>query len=307
MFDVPILIIAFNRPKETEILINEILKIKPRIIYFAVNCPRESVIEDIEKVSQVKSLNSRFSDYTQVKLLYSKKNSGARAGILSAIDWLFDNEDFGIIFEDDCIPDLSFFTYAQELLELYKNNQHIGMISGDNFSFNRLKIKNSYYFSKYFHIWGWATWRRAWKSYIRELPDTKEMQNVLNTLKMDVSEKEFWMKSIVAAYQGKIDTWDLQWLYSNWFHNRIAVMPSVNLIKNIGFGEGATNTKDRNSPFGKMQVETLKFPLKHPKKIKINEYADYFSMRTFHNPPIYLKLKHRLFRILQNFIGNFNA
>jgi hypothetical protein len=184
-----------------------------------------------------------------------------------------------IILEDDCLPDITFFRFCQEMLERYRNDQRIGMISGDNFQFGRRYGDDSYYFSKYVHIWGWATWRDRWVgSYdvsMAKWPRVRD-EGMIADIVGDVHEAVYWGKIFERVHRGRIDTWDYQWVFANWVNGRSSVVPAVNLISNIGFGVNATHTTGV-SELENLPITPIKFPLIHPIGVYRCLRADRFS------------------------------
>ena len=183
----------------------------------------------------------------------------------------FENVEEGIILEDDCLPHPDFFRFCVEMLERYRQNNKIMHISGDNFQFWKKYGSSSYYFSQIAHIWGWATWRRAWKYYNFKLPDFTSSRHFFGGNRfVNENFKKFYM----GVCNGSIDTWDCQWTYSILCNNGLTIIPNSNLVSNIGFGGGATHTKDENSVNSCIITDALNFPLKHPKVVKLNKSAD---------------------------------
>ncbi|WP_010575178.1 hypothetical protein [Leptospira kmetyi] len=205
-----------------------------------------------------------------------------KLSVSGAIDWFFKNEEQGIILEDDIIPEPSFYQFCEELLERYKDDERIGMISGDNFGFGFRRNQNSYYYSIYSHIWGWASWRRAWKGYDVHMKDYDDFlkSEFLTDLFSDATEYNFWKSNFDKVAFENFDTWDFQWVYHNFKNGRLNIMPSVNLIRNIGFGESAAHTKQENQ-YSNMKTEPMNFPLVHPDYMIRDYKSDLMSQRTF--------------------------
>ncbi|PJZ58449.1 glycosyl transferase [Leptospira barantonii] len=208
-----------------------------------------------------------------------------KLSVSGAIDWFFKNEEKGIILEDDIIAEPSFFTFCEELLERYKDDERIGMISGDNFGFGHRRDESSYYFSRYSHIWGWASWRRAWKGYDVHMTDYAEFlrSEFLSDLFSEAVEYNFWKSNFDMVAFDDFETWDFQWVYHNFKNGRLNIMPSVNLIRNIGFGDSAAHTKEANQ-YSNMKTEPMHFPLVHPKYLIRDCKSDLMSQRTFFPP-----------------------
>ena len=164
-FNTPILFLIFNRPDTTFKVFEEIRKIKPAKLYIAADGPRPNVIGEEEKCTASRNIIKQVDWDCDVKTLFREKNLGCKIAVSSAISWFFENVEEGIILEDDTFPTQSFFWFCQELLDFYRNDSRIMHISGNNFQLGKIRGEGSYYFSKYNHIWGWATWKRAWRFY----------------------------------------------------------------------------------------------------------------------------------------------
>ena len=280
-FKTPILFIIFNRPDVTIRVFNEIKKIKPSKLYVVADGPRESKAEEKEKCNETREIIDLVDWDCEVFKNYSDINLGCKKRVSSGIDWFFEQEEQGIILEDDCLPTQSFFKFCEEMLEKYKNEDKVGMISGDNFQFGKVKNQYSYYFSRYSHIWGWATWRRAWKKYdvsIRiwqELKKEKILKNIFN----NVRDEYYWSKIFDDVYKNKIDTWDYQWSFTCFINNYLSVMPEKNLISNIGFSKDSGTHTKRFSKFSNMETEELQFPLKSPPEIVRSVESDNITQK----------------------------
>jgi hypothetical protein len=260
----PITFIIFNRPETTKIVFEEIRRAKPARLLIIADGPRESKPGEREKCEQTRAIVENIDWECEVLRNYANVNMGCKNRVSSGLDWVFDNVEESIILEDDCVPDPSFFRYCQELLAKYRNDERVMVISGDNMLFENNNQEHSYYFSKYIHIWGWASWRRAWKLYdvkIRFWPDIKEKK--LLTDIVDKSNLPEWENNFDLVYANKFDTWDYQWVLIIWMQSGLSIVPSKNLISNIGFSENATHTFGE-SIYAIMKTETLDFPLIHP-------------------------------------------
>ena len=295
-----ILFITFRRPDTTAKVFEAIKQAKPERLYVAQNFPGSDTPEDIKKWTDVRSILENVDWDCEVKRLYRTKYLTAKASISTAIDWFFQNEKEGIILEDDCLPDSTFFQFCEELLERYRDDERIAMISGDNFQFGKIEMEESYYFSRYTHIWGWASWRRSWNNYdvhMKHWPlirDKKCLQDMFHNEKA----VRYWTSIFDKTYMGNIDTWDYQWLFTCWIQNQLTILPSVNLVKNIGFGKEAVHTKVQNQ-FADLQTETMLFPLKHPDFLMRNYVADNLTENTnFSGEKLLLKAFHKIGQML---------
>jgi len=291
----PIAFIVFNRTEPTQLVFQEIAKARPKKLMVISDGPRAGVLGEAEKVSQVRNITASIDWECELTTNYSEENLGCKVRVSTGLDWVFNQVEEAIILEDDCIPDQSFFQFCQELLELYREDKRVGMISGDNF--HAIDRRNSYYFSKYFHIWGWATWRDRWTlNYdvsMKTWPKLKNSTELLCLMGSSSSQK-FWTKTFQKVFDGEIDTWDYQWVYANWIRNRVSIMPSKNLITNIGFGVDATHTKNK-SPIANLQRYTLQFPLSHPKNMELDKESQRMTEKIQFETSLLSKIKNKLF------------
>ena len=239
-----VLFLVFNRLDTTKQVFEAIRKAKPPRLYIAADGPRETKEGEKEKVEKVRQYVLENIDWNcEVKTLFRKKNLGCKIAVSSAITWFFENEEQGIILEDDCLPSQSFFWYCEELLNKYKDDMRIWHISGNNFHFGWQRDKDySYYFGGiYGSIWGWATWRSRWKYYDVEMKDYNELKTkkyLENCYDGSIAVKHR-IREFESIKNG-LDTWDFQWVYCRWKNNGLTIIPNINLVKNLGFGKEAT-------------------------------------------------------------------
>jgi len=275
MLNTPVLFLVFNRLDTTKQVFAKIREIQPKQLFIGADGARAGKEGEAEKVQAVRQYVLNSIDWDcEVKTLFREENLGCGKGVSEAITWFFDNVEQGIILEDDCLPDLSFFTFCEELLNYYKDNERIMHIGGNNY-FNKQK-KESYYFSKYVHPpHGWASWRRAWTVHDY---DMKGLPNFLETGKIhDVIKNKkvvnYWIDYLAYHKRVNLDAWDTQWQLDLWLHNGTAIMPYLNLVANIGYNSEATHTKNKdhksNTYFSYTLAEII-----HATEIKINEEYD---------------------------------
>jgi hypothetical protein len=296
----PVAFVIFNRPDTTERVFAEIAKAKPPKLLVIADGPRANREGEAEKVAATRAIIDRVDWDCEVLTNYSEHNLGCRRRVSTGIDWVFEQVEEAIILEDDCVPDPTFFRYCQELLERYRYDKRIGMISGDNFQFGRQRNQDSYYFSKYVHIWGWATWRDRWTgSYDVSMSKWPRIRDeaLLAGMVGNAREAVFWSKVFERVYRGEIDTWDYQWVFANWVEGRSAILPTSNLISNIGFGNNATHTTS-DSDLANIPFCPLSFPLIHPVGIFQNYWADQFSYRKCFKVSFLKRLRYKIKAIL---------
>lgn len=292
----PVLFIIFNRPETTARVFKAIRQAKPAQLYIAADGPRAEKPDDNEKCRRTREIVLQVDWDCEVHTLFREKNLGCKYAVSSAIDWFFEHVEEGIILEDDTLPNQSFFHFCEELLLYYKNEPKVMHIAGSNFQFGKTVGEGSYYFSHYNHIWGWATWRRAWKCYDLEMKDYSRYlkEKKIDKATLNLEEKEYWLRIFASVFNNEIDTWDYQWRYSMWNAEGIAIVPNVNLITNLGFGENATHTIQQTSEVALLPTYSLA-KIIHPKELKVNKKADYRAYKKGYNQPVTLMNQIRNF------------
>lgn len=284
----PVVFIIFNRPDTTIRVFAEIAKARPPRLLVIADGPRADHPDDAEKCAAVRAIIDGVDWSCEVMTNYSDVNLGCKRRVSSGLDWVFDTVDEAIILEDDCLPHPTFFRFCEELLEKYRDDKRIAMISGDNLQFGRKRTEYSYYFSRYTHIWGWASWRRAWENYDVDMklwPEIRDGGWLQDLLRAKISVW-YWKNRFENVYKGNIDTWDYQWTFSCWIQNALTIIPNVNLVSNIGFGPESLHTTEKNK-FSNMKTESITFPIPHPSYILRDSVADYVTEKiTFSGQPL---------------------
>jgi hypothetical protein len=265
----PVVFLIFNRPETTRKVFAEIAKAKPSKLLVVADGSRPNCFGEAEKCAETRSIIERVDWDCEVLTNYSEVNLGCKHRVASGLDWVFSIVEEAIILEDDCLPDQTFFRFCEELLDRYRDDERIMSISGTNRRFDKLRTQESYYFSRYNNIWGWATWKRAWQHYDVEMklwPKVKE-EGWLKDIFREPRLVKFWEKNLELAYAPDWGGWEWQWLLACWIQSGLSILPHVNLISNIGFGGDATTTKDINSKLAesaRLPVLPIEFPLRHP-------------------------------------------
>jgi hypothetical protein len=277
----PVLFLIFNRLDTTRQVFEAIRQAKPPRLYIAADGPRDDKLEEDQKVQAIREyVVNNINWDCEVKTLFREKNLGCRYAVSGGITWFFENEEMGIVLEDDCLPSLSFFWFCEELLERYRQDTRVMVISGDYFHGKAHEPVHSYFFSRYNHCWGWASWRRAWQFYDRDMGQWPRLRKTDWLIRVGDSHRDFreyWKKIFDAAHAGKADTWDYQWTFSCWVQNGLTVLPLRNLVKNIGFGQDSTHTKGDGGWIARLPLEFITFPLSHPDQVARDKVADRWS------------------------------
>jgi hypothetical protein len=280
----PVLLIIFNRPDTTRIVFDAIRKARPERLYVAADGPRPHAPGDQTKCAEARKIVDSVDWPCDVKVLFQDKNLNCGKAPSTAITWLFTHEDEGIILEDDCVPSQSFFRYCQELLEKYRDDDRVMHIGGNNFLGGwQNDPDHSYYFSRSGHVWGWATWRRAWRMFdidIRLYEKVKQ-NRLLDNVFLNRLEKIYRLRKFERTIEkrGKVDWWDYQWDFARIINSGLAIVPNRNLVKNLGFGQDATHTINGTNEMTSMEAMEMEFPLRHPSFVIRDITSDkrYFS------------------------------
>lgn len=291
----PILFLVFNRPDTTKKVFESIREAKPAQLYIAADGPRKNLPQEVKKCKKVREIVTKVDWDCEVNTLFREENLGCKLAVSSAIDWFFENEEMGIILEDDCLPDQSFFHFCKELLEKYKSDNRVWHIGG--YKYQSLGSDEfSYNFSRFTHVWGWATWRRAWKHYDVEIKKYQKHKEKLQKYDFFHRKKEYLDRKNILdkIIFGELDTWDYQWNFCVRINNGLAIRPRINLVKNIGFREDATHTQVNNE---KSNVNSsIKFPLRHPDILMANREIDYAYIDNELNKGLISKYLKKIFR-----------
>jgi hypothetical protein len=294
----PIAFIVFNRPDTTAKVFEAIRQAQPPKLLIIADGARPDRIGEAEKCQQVREICDRIDWDCEVLRNYSDPNLGCKKRVSSGLDWVFQQVEAAIILEDDCLPDPTFFPFCQELLEKYRDDQRVMFIGGTNYQFGKKRSDYSYYFSRYNHVWGWASWRRAWQHYDVEmnlLPTIKSGNWLKDILNSDRAVKH-WENTFETVYQNQLNTWDLQWTFACWLQSGLSIIPNVNLVSNIGFGIDATHTNAMNHPLANMVTAALELPLTHPPFLIRDANADIFTENKFYSISLINKLINKIYR-----------
>jgi hypothetical protein len=303
-----VLFLVFNRLDTTKRVFEAIRQAKPSRLYIASDGPRDNRAGEEAIVQAVRDYIINHVDWNcEIKTLYREHNLGCKYAVSSAITWFFENEESGIIIEDDCLPSQSFFIYCQELLDCYRTDTRIMQICGFSFLKKWKRGGYSYYFSNYGPIWGWASWRRAWKCYdvnIKLWPEIKE-KKLYEDISQNKAEAEYRRNLYDNLYAGKINTWDYQWGLAKLINRGLSIIPSVNMISNLGFaGDGTHTVSDSNDPYANMDIYDLELPLNHPKYVIQDRVAD----DKFVNEFMMIKpMKNQIKRIARQLMNKVNG
>ena len=299
--DIPILLIVFNRPEKVKRLIEELSVLQPKTIYIVADGPRPHVPSDVETTAATRAAAVDIPWECDVHTNFLEENLRSRynATEYSAVfglDWFFKENEMGIILEDDCVPDQSFFTFCAQLLEKYKDDPKVMHISGNNFQDGTVRGDGSYYFSHFTSVWGWATWRRAWQQFHPAVADmdTFFAENRLANFPIPEKAKRFATKSYKSQKH-----WDSLWQYTILYANGLNITPNTNLVSNIGFGLGATNTKNDTHPLSNIPREAIG-SIVHPTQTTADVEADEYYFHKVYFTPLAKRIVLKVVKIFNS-------
>jgi hypothetical protein len=277
-----VLFIIFNRPENTQQVFDAIKKAKPTRLYIAADGPRRDILGEDQICEEVRKIATDIDWDCQVRTLFREENLGCGKGPCTAITWFFEHETEGIILEDDCLPSPSFFSFCSELLEHYRYDTRIMEIGGNNLEEPHLRNKEySFGFSNQIYIWGWATWRRAWKLHDFDMSHYDEVykKRYLDSSYKSIYERDFYQYVFGKMYEGDERTnsrtiWDYQWQFACKINSGLTIVPNKNLVSNLGFGINATNTLNPKGVGHDLVLETMEFPLCYPEFMMVDQIKD---------------------------------
>jgi len=277
-----VLLIAFNRPDLTRTVLSRITEAKPDILYVFADGPRLGHHEDIGKCERVREVICERESFINMKVRFQERNMGPLYSVKCALDWYFDQEEEGIIIEDDCLPELSFFHFCEELLSKYGPSENIFMVSGSNF-IPDFPMQASYIFSRLALIWGWATWKRSWKKFDASM---KEWPNYVSTKDLGYfGKKEKLVYSLINQQylNPQLRTWGVLWRATFLVNKGLSIIPKRNLVRNMGFGHPDATYHKEYHKVSEVPVEPIDFPLTHPSNISPDAVFDERSLDFYYD------------------------
>jgi hypothetical protein len=244
--EIPVLILAFNRPEMTKILIRALSITRPKQVYFAVDGPRNGNLKDLELVAEVQKMATEFDWPCELHTLFRNENLGLKKAVIEAIDWIFETQEYAVILEDDCHPIPAFFEFCAKNLAKYEHDERVMQISGNCFLPISKENCGSYYFSTINDIWGWATWKRAWKLFERTVPhsNSRDIQKKLNEYFESKQVANWFTRYIAEADSNDSQVWSTQWTLTLINNRGYTIVPQTNLVENVGFNSDATHLVD---------------------------------------------------------------
>ncbi len=274
----PVAFFIFNRPDLTQQVFQSIAQARPEKLFVVADGPRTE--EEVEICHQTREIIKQVNWDCQLLTNFSDRNLGCKERVASGLRWIFSEVEEAIILEDDCLPTPSFFRFCQTLLDYYRHDSRIYAISGNNFQQGQRHTDYSYYFSRYFHCWGWASWRRVWQQFESQMQSLNkaEISDRISLAFENPYEQEYWIDQLTQTYEGKINSWAYVWLYTCLSHSGLTILPEDNLVANIGSRQDGTHTKDINNPLANLPTNDI-WQIQHPPTIIRHRAADDFTFK----------------------------
>jgi hypothetical protein len=269
----PVALLVFNRPEATARVFAAIREARPTQLLVVADGPRMDHVDEGRRCEEVREIVGRVDWPCKVQQNYSDINLGCKQRVASGLDWVFKQVEEAIILEDDCLPDQTFFRFCQEMLYRYRNDIRVTSISGTNLLGRWKDDMQSFHFSFYSGIWGWASWRRAWHFYDVDMLLWRDPKSRLRIKDVLGNGRLFqmWALEFDRVTDGHIDTWDYQWTFAQLMQSGLTLTSAVNLVSNIGFNAHATHTINPNNSFSEIST----FPCRDPLKMNHAVLADH--------------------------------
>lgn len=280
----PVLLIFFNRPDCVAQTLAAVRAARPARLYLATDAPRPLVADDLVRCAAARAVVDAGINWPcDVQRDYATANLGPDRRVTSAISWFFDQEESGIVLEEDCVPHATFFPFCTELLARYAADERVGLISGDQFVTGgwRGDGEASYVFAQLTQIWGWASWRRAWRlldSQTMNLWPDARRTGLLDALFTRKRDRRYWRDRFDECHSGQAEVWDYRWSFARWHHRQCGIVPAQNLVTYIGFRPDALHTTGPH-PAANLPARPMTFPLRHPAHVEVDRRLDRATAR----------------------------
>lgn len=275
----PVTLIIFNRPNITKKLIDSLRAIKPKKLFIIADGPRSNKSNDHIKCKQTREIIDSIDWECEIKKNYASTNLGCKQRISSGLDWVFEEVEETIILEDDCIPSPIFFSYCEFMLKKYKNNSLVMSIEGTRVT-EDYKVLGVDEISKYAGLWGWATWKESWSKIDLDFKTYNYKSKYHLFKSLGITHFLTYNRLFELCKQDKIDSWGYAWIYSILKEEGYVVLPSNNLIENVGFGNDSTHTTNNDSKLSKLNISKESIVLSNNNEMHLNSDYDkeYFEI-----------------------------
>lgn len=251
MVETPVLFVTFVRPDYARQTWEGIKATKPKTLYFYSNKGRAEKEGDVERNNEIRSYINEIDWDCDLHIFFREECVNVYDSLRGAIDWLFDNEERGIILEEDCVPTKAFFSFVDQMIEKFKEDKRVWCISGDNI-IKQNPSGYDYMFSHLHAMYGWASWRDRWRMvnwdhlYIKETIDEHIYYRLFKTKEQAKAKEKALSNMEDMLYRTKC--WDYIFGLCMDQYHALTVQPKEHLVKNIGV-TGQHHTKAKVSQY----------------------------------------------------------
>lgn len=297
----PVALVIFNRPECVRRVIDALRPARPERLFVVADGPRAEVPGEANACAAARAAVEHGIDWPcDVRSNAANENLGCARRVASGLDWVFAEVEEAIVLEDDCVPEERFFPFCRELLERWRETPRVAAIGGSNFQRTDVTNGAGYYFSRYPHVWGWATWRRAWRGYdpaMSEWPAAKR-EGWPRAYFGSAREAAFWTGVLDRVHAGEIDSWAYRWAFAVWRRDWLAALPAARLVTNIGFDAAATHTRETPAGMDGRKREQ-RWPLRHDGRVEREKAADRYTFEHHFHPTIPVRVRRKFGRWLR--------
>jgi hypothetical protein len=278
MLSTPVALSVFDRPETTRRVFMAIRRARPRQLFVFADGPRSGA--EAARCSRARAVAERVDWPCEARYDYAESNLGARTRYTTGVDWVFSQVDEAIVLDDDCLPDPTFFPFCQAVLERYREDPRVMMICGTNYLERWKADQQSFHFSLFGGVWGWASWKRAWdlNDPAMDAWDHEEVKDRVRTLIADDEIYAFQARRFdrVRGDPAERHSWDLPWSLTRLAHAGLTAVPSVNLVQNLGnrHGRGLPGSH----PLAHLRAERIGIPLAFPAEVRADRAYDYLHV-----------------------------
>lgn len=290
MTNLPVLLIIYDRFDTTAQVLEVLKQVQPPRLYIASDAGHTPDVH--QKVLACRNDTEQAIDWIcEIKTRYLTVNEGPRFGVGGAITWFFEQEERGVVLEHDCVPLPEFFTFCEHYLEVLKYDLRIFHLGGNNY-LPQGTVAPAAYLSRYNHIWGFASWARAWKNYDVHLNQLEQWleEDWVSEMLPDREERAYWFKRLRQLKAGEVRSWDYPWTLAMWRNRAMALLPGTNMVRNVGFGEQSLHSQDSSHPLNHLKISAppqAAWP--KPEALTYRADLDHAVFRHIYRPPLWLR------------------
>lgn len=259
----PVALFVYNRPDTTAQVFEQVAAVEPPVLFVVADGPRADRPADPENCEQVRELVTDVGWDCDLRTIFRDENMGLPESVYTGLDWVFEQVPEAIVLEDDTVPNRDFFRFCETMLERYRDDERVLSVNGTNRLGTWKADSQDHHFVTYQGVWGWATWRRAWRLYdpeMRAWADPEVRERVRDVV-ADDERFAYHRPRFQSCYDGEAPAWSKRWEFTHYVNSGLAAVPARNLVSNVGFDARALHTTDPDDPLAELPRHALEFPL----------------------------------------------